>query len=88
MTCRLMTPPGRASDPARIIGSFRLVRVRAKNLTIFLLAERKTVGQGDLRDQINKSLHFVLNFEFIEAITIGFESVEELYDVIKKISEV
>lgn len=48
----------------------------------------KIIGEGDLKTQIDQSLKFVLNLGFIDAITIGFESIKEMDEVIEKIAKV
>jgi len=48
----------------------------------------KIVGVGQLRDQIDQSLNFVLAQGFVDALTIGFESTQELDQMIRKIAAV
>ncbi len=48
----------------------------------------KIVGVGQLRDQIDQSLNFVLAQGFVDAMTIGFESTRELDQMIQKIAAV
>ena len=48
----------------------------------------KIVGVGELRDQIDQSLKFVLGLGVVNAFTIGFESVQELDQMIEKIAAV
>ncbi len=48
----------------------------------------KIVGEGRLKDRIDQSLHFVLGQDFMDAITIGFDSTEQLDQVIEKIAAV
>ena len=48
----------------------------------------KIVGEGKLADQIDQSLKFVLGLDVVDAITIGFSSVQELDQMIGKIAAV
>ncbi|MBN2290214.1 MAG: aldo/keto reductase [Candidatus Glassbacteria bacterium] len=48
----------------------------------------KIVGVGKLKDQIDRSLGFVLARDFVDAFTIGFESPQELDQMIQKIAAV
>lgn len=48
----------------------------------------KIIGQGDLKNQIDQSLKFVLNLGFVDAMTVGFESIKEMDDVIERIAKV
>lgn len=48
----------------------------------------KIVGQGLLKDQIDRSLQFVLGQGFVDALTIGFDSTEQLDQVFEKIGAV
>jgi len=48
----------------------------------------KIAGVGELRDEISQSLKFVLGQGFVDAFTMGFESVDELDDVIGKVAAV
>ena len=48
----------------------------------------KIVGVGRLRDQIDPSLQFVLAQGSVDALTIGFESPQELDQMIGKIAAV
>ena len=48
----------------------------------------KIVGEGRLRDQIDQSLKFVLSLGIVDAFTVGFQSVEELDQMIEKIAAV
>ena len=71
------------TEPRKVIPILREGHISGKSIL-----GMKILGEGDLRNQIDKSIHFVLSLEFVEAITIGFESTKELNEVIKKISEV
>lgn len=71
------------SEPGKVIPILKEGNISGKSIL-----GMKIIGEGDLRNQIDKPLNFVLNLEFVDAITIGFESTSELDDVIKKISEV
>jgi predicted aldo/keto reductase-like oxidoreductase len=71
------------SEPGKVIPILKEGNISGKSIL-----GMKILGEGDLRNQIDKSIHFVLNLEFVEAITIGFESTKELDEVIKNISEV
>ncbi len=71
------------SEPAKVIPILKEGNISGKSIL-----GMKIIGEGDLRNQIDKSINLVLNLEFVDAITIGFESTSELDDVIKKISEV
>ena len=71
------------SEPDNVIPILKEGNISGKSIL-----GMKIVGEGDLRNQIDKSINFVLNLKFVDAITVGFESTGELDDVIKKISEV
>ncbi len=71
------------SEPGKVIPVLKEGKTSGKSIV-----GMKIVGEGDLRNQVGKSINFVLNIGFVDAFTIGFESISELDDVIKKISEV
>jgi len=48
----------------------------------------KLIGVGRIKDQIDRSLQFVLGQGFVDAFTIGFESTGELDQMIGKIAAV
>jgi hypothetical protein len=45
----------------------------------------KILGEGRLRDQINKTLNFVLGLDCLDAFTIGAANRDELADLIKRV---
>jgi len=45
----------------------------------------KILGEGRLRDQIDKTLGFVLGLDCLDAFTIGAANRDELADLIKRI---
>jgi predicted aldo/keto reductase-like oxidoreductase len=45
----------------------------------------KVLGEGRLRDQINKTLNFVMGVGCVDAFTIGAANREELADLIKRV---
>ncbi len=45
----------------------------------------KVFGAGRLRDRVDESLRYVLNFNPVDAFTIGQENKEEMRDLIKRI---
>jgi aryl-alcohol dehydrogenase-like predicted oxidoreductase len=47
----------------------------------------KILGEGRLRDQINKTLGFVLGLDCLDAFTIGAANRTELSDLIKRVPE-
>ena len=47
----------------------------------------KILGEGRLRDQINKTLNFVLGLDCLDAFTIGAANRDELADLIRRIPE-
>lgn len=71
------------SEPKNVIPVLKEGNISGKSIL-----GMKIVGEGDLRNQVGESINFVLNLELIDAFTIGFESISELDDAIKKISEV
>ena len=48
----------------------------------------KILGEGRLRDQINKTLSFVLGLDCLDAFTIGAANRDELSDLISRIKAV
>jgi 1-deoxyxylulose-5-phosphate synthase len=47
----------------------------------------KILGAGQLQDQIDDCLRFILNFDCVDAFTIGQESIEQMMDLVKRIPE-
>ncbi|MBN1999392.1 aldo/keto reductase [candidate division KSB1 bacterium] len=47
----------------------------------------KIFGAGSLRDQVDKSLRYILKQDFVDAFTIGQENGNEMMDLIKKIPQ-
>jgi hypothetical protein len=47
----------------------------------------KILGEGRLRDQIDKTLSFVLGLDCLDAFTIGAANRDELADLIRRIPE-
>ena len=47
----------------------------------------KILGAGQLQDQIDDCLRFILNIDGVDAFTIGQESNEQLMDLVKRIPE-
>ena len=45
----------------------------------------KVLGEGRLRDQINKTFNFVLGLDCLDAFTVGAANREELADLIKRV---
>jgi hypothetical protein len=45
----------------------------------------KVLGEGRLRDQIDKTLNFVLGLDCLDAFTIGAANRDELSDLIKRV---
>jgi hypothetical protein len=45
----------------------------------------KILGEGRLRDQIDKTLNFVLGLDCLDAFTIGAANRDELADLIRRI---
>jgi len=45
----------------------------------------KVIGAGRLRDSVDESLRYVLNFDPVDSFTIGQENKEEMRDLIKRI---
>ncbi len=48
----------------------------------------KIIGEGRLQDRIDQSLKFVLGQGFVDAVTIGFDSTQQLDQIIGKIAAV
>ena len=48
----------------------------------------KIIGEGRLKDQIGQSLQFALEQGFIDALTVGFDSTQQLDQMIQKIRAV
>lgn len=48
----------------------------------------KIIGEGRLQDRIDQSLQFVLGQGFVDAVTIGFDSTQQLDQMIGKIAAV
>jgi len=48
----------------------------------------KILGAGQLQDQVDDCLRFVLNFDCVDAFTIGQESIEQMMDLVKRIPTV
>ena len=47
----------------------------------------KIFGAGQLQDQVDHCLRFILNFDCVDAFTIGQESKEQMMDLVKRIPE-
>jgi aryl-alcohol dehydrogenase-like predicted oxidoreductase len=47
----------------------------------------KILGAGQLQDQIDECLRFILNIDCVDAFTIGQESNEQMMDLVKRIPE-
>jgi hypothetical protein len=45
----------------------------------------KVLGEGRLRDQINKTLNFVTGLDCLDCFTIGAANRDELADLIKRV---
>jgi hypothetical protein len=45
----------------------------------------KVLGEGRLRDQINKTLNFLLGLDCLDAFTIGAANRGELADLIQRV---
>lgn len=48
----------------------------------------KILGDGQLTDQVDRSLKFALSREFVDCFTVGFENRNEFTDLIKRIPQV
>jgi 1-deoxyxylulose-5-phosphate synthase len=48
----------------------------------------KIIGEGEIYDQIDESLQYVLNLGYVNSFTIGFESIQQMDYMIQRISRV
>lgn len=65
--------------PEEVVPYIRKVHERGKGVL-----GMKILGEGTLKDQIDQSLRFVLGLGCIDAIVIGFESPEEIDDILRR----
>ncbi|HLA40215.1 MAG TPA: aldo/keto reductase [Candidatus Glassbacteria bacterium] len=71
------------ADPATVVPVLRQAHDSGK-----AVIGMKIAGAGDLRSQISQSLQFSLSQGFVDAFTMGFESVAELDDLMGKVAAV
>ncbi|MBK8503977.1 MAG: aldo/keto reductase [Saprospiraceae bacterium] len=77
-------PTGARMDADMPVVRKVLQKMKAKGKGIIGM---KVLGAGSLADRIDECLQFQLAHEFIDCFTIGQETVEEFYDLQKRIPE-
>jgi predicted aldo/keto reductase-like oxidoreductase len=68
------------ATPAEVVAVLRQSKAAGKG-TLGM----KILGEGRLRDQINKTLNFVLGLDCLDCFTIGAANRDELSDLIKRV---
>jgi hypothetical protein len=68
------------ATPAEVVAVLKQSKAAGKGTLVM-----KVLGEGRLRDQINKTLNFVLGLDCLDAFTIGAGDRGELSDLIKRV---
>jgi predicted aldo/keto reductase-like oxidoreductase len=71
-----------STNVAEVVAVFRESKANGKGVL-----GMKVLGEGRLRDQIDKTLGFVLGLDCLDAFTIGAANRDELSDLIKRIPQ-
>jgi aryl-alcohol dehydrogenase-like predicted oxidoreductase len=68
------------ADPRSVVSVLRQMKAAGKGVI-----GMKVLGEGQLRGRVDEMLRFVLGLDCIDCFTIGFESRQELSDLIQRI---
>jgi predicted aldo/keto reductase-like oxidoreductase len=71
-----------STDPAEVVAALRESKAAGKGVI-----GMKVLGEGRLRDQIDKTLGFALGLDCLDCFTIGAANRDELADLIRRIPE-
>ena len=71
------------ADPEKVVPALTEAHKNGKSII-----GMKIIGEGMLKDQIDQSLQFVLGQGFVDALTVGFDSTQQLDQMIQKIAAV
>jgi predicted aldo/keto reductase-like oxidoreductase len=71
-----------STNPAEVVAALRESKAAGKGVI-----GMKILGEGRLRDQIDKTLGFVLGLDCLDCFTIGAANRDELADLIRRIPE-
>jgi predicted aldo/keto reductase-like oxidoreductase len=71
-----------STNPAEVVAALRQSKAAGKGVI-----GMKVLGEGRLRDQIDKTLGFVLGLDCLDCFTIGAANRDELADLIRRIPE-
>jgi hypothetical protein len=69
-----------STNVAEVVAALRQSKANGKGVM-----GMKILGEGRLRDQINKTLNFVLNLDCLDCFTIGAANRDELADLIRRV---
>ena len=66
--------------PAAVVGVMKEMKAAGKGLI-----GMKILGEGELRHRVDETLRFALALDYLDCFTIGFESRQELADLVQRV---
>jgi predicted aldo/keto reductase-like oxidoreductase len=69
------------ADPQTVIGVLREMKAAGKGVI-----GMKVLGEGQLRDRVDEALRFTLGLDCVDCFTIGFETRDELTDLMRRVA--
>jgi 1-deoxyxylulose-5-phosphate synthase len=71
------------AEPQTVLGVLREMKAAGKGVI-----GMKILGEGQLRDRPDEALRFALGLDCVDCFTIGFESREEVADLVRRVASV